>query len=143
MDNNIRQSLYNKFKSYNLKIHIQTLNEPNITFSEQILIEIVAFSNDKEKQFNNVVQLFLEDEIPNRQYYPMINHCFREICNLYEDFYLLFNFIIQQLENKLINKNYNKFEKFISSRYENLLLEINIIKNDSDNLSDKCIYKDE
>ena len=126
--NNIRQSLYTKFKSYNLKIHIQTLNEPNITVYEQVLIRIVAVSNDIEKQFNNMVQLFLKDKSLNTQYYPMIRVCFREISNLYEDFYLLFNFIIQQIENKLINKNYNKFEKFISSRYENLLLEIYIIQ---------------
>jgi len=143
MSNDSQKSLCEKIKNARLRDHIQTLNEPNMTSYEQTLIKITIASAKLEKELHNIIKSKTEATENHliTQLLSMIRFCFGEINDLYNDFNTVFNFIKLGLQEKLVNKDFNKFDKFFYSRYGDILMEINRIKYDSEILFKKHYSK--
>ena len=139
MNNESQQSLYHKIKNNCLRDQIKSLNKPNMTSYEQVLANAVEISLFWYKILCNTVESCLkEGKDFETKWFPPIKEFTREILNLYNDFNTLFHFIKSGLMEKLVNKDYVKFDKFFYSRYGGMLKAMNKIRYDTQALLVAC-----
>ena len=142
MNNESQSSLYYKIRNNCLRDQIKSLNEPNMTSYEQVLIQAVEFSLFWYKIICNTVESNLEEGKDfDTKWFPPIKEFTREILNLYNDFNTLFHFIKSGLMEKLVNKDYVKFDEFFYSRYGGILKAMNKIRYDTRALLSACRKK--
>ena len=135
MVNKSKRSLYRKIRNKCLRYQIKSLNEQNMTSHEQVLANAVNFSLLWHKILHNTVGLYLkEGKDFSTGLLLQIKELSREVLNIYNDFNIVLHFIKLGLMEKLVNKDYVKFDNFFYSRYGNMVKVMDKIRYDAQSL---------
>ena len=81
--------------------------------------------SESDKNYHECIKNnFTQDKIPFIKYYIF------ELDKLFNDFKTIFDYVKQELWKRCVNKDFEKFNKFIYSRYNKMISEVNRIKKD-------------
>ena len=113
----------NRIKNHFLRIMVLQANNSKISEYEDILAKITDSMSKADRDYKEYIKNNLtQDKIRLIKYYIY------ELDKLFDDFKTIFDYIVLELWKQCVRKDFEKFNKFIYSRYSKMISEVNRIK---------------
>lgn len=113
----------NRIKNHFLRIMVLQANNSKISEYEDILAKITDSMSKADRDYKEYIKNNLtQDKIRLIKYYIY------ELDKLFDDFKTIFDYIVLELWKQCVSKDFEKFNKFIYSRYSKMISEVNRIK---------------